>query len=374
MTTKTGPLAGVRILELAGIGPGPYACMLLAQLGADVLRVDRPGGVGLKLGDDRTDLLAAGRPTVVVDVRSDAGRALIMKLAATADALVEGNRPGVMERLGIGPAELLAVNPRLVYGRMTGWGQTGPRALEAGHDLTYLALTGALLGGSPTAGPPFPANLLGDFAGGSMFLVTGLLAGIIHARATGQGQVVDAAIVDGAAHLTTMLHGMAAGGLWTDGRGSNLLDGGSPFYATYACAGGGYVALGALEPQFWAAAVLGLETELGPLDLPDRNDRGAWPALRRALTDAFQCRSRDRWAEVFAGTDACVTPVLGLTEAVTDAHLQARGVWTDQAGVNQPAPAPRFSATPAQTRSAFSTSEALTGAWGLSADEAAALV
>ncbi|WP_369031012.1 MULTISPECIES: CaiB/BaiF CoA transferase family protein [Streptomyces] len=338
----SGPLAGVRVVELAGIGPGPFAAMLLADLGADVVRVDRPGGTGLAI-DPEYDVTNRNKRSVIVDLKAPDGPSRVLDLAARADILVEGYRPGVAERLGVGPESCHARNPRLVYGRMTGWGQEGPLARRAGHDIAYLAPTGTLgLIGSPDAPPPAPANLLGDYAGGSLYLVVGVLAALHHARATGAGQVVDAAIVDGAAHLATMLHGMLAAGGWQDRRGANLLDGGCPYYGTYETADGRYMAVGALEPQFY-------EEFLDLLGLQDhsaaRKDITRWNDLREAVTARFKARTRDEWTAVFEGSDACVAPVLSLREAPHHPHLAARGTFTDHGGITQPAPAPRFSVT-----------------------------
>ncbi|MDX2547777.1 CaiB/BaiF CoA-transferase family protein [Streptomyces sp. WI04-05B] len=339
-TAGSGPLSGVRVVELAGIGPGPFAAMLLADLGADVVRVDRPGGTGLAV-DPEYDVTNRNKRSVIVDLKAADGPSRVLDLAARADILVEGYRPGVAERLGIGPESCHARNPRLVYGRMTGWGQEGPLARRAGHDIAYLAPTGVLgMIGSPQQPPPVPANLLGDFAGGSLYLVVGVLAALHHARATGTGQVVDAAIVDGAAHLATMIHGMLAAGGWQDRRGANLLDGGCPYYGTYETADGRHMAVGALEPQFY-------EEFLNLLGLPEyaaaRKDISRWNDLREAVTARFASRTRDEWTSVFEGSDACVAPVLTLREAPHHPHLAARGTFTDHGGITQPAPAPRFS-------------------------------
>jgi len=343
-----GPLSGVRVVELAGIGPGPFAAMLLGDLGADVVRVDRPGGPGLGV-DPAFDLTNRNKRSVVLDLKDAAGAALVLDLAERADILIEGYRPGVAERLGVGPDACLARNPRLVYGRMTGWGQDGPLAATAGHDIGYIAVTGALGLTGPADGPPAaPANLLGDYAGGSLYLVTGVLAALHHARAHGRGQVVDAAIVDGTAHLTTMIHAMRAAGAWQDRREANLLDGGAPFYGVYATSDGGHMAVGALEQRFYDtfAAALGLTGQEAAL----RDDPARWPELRAAVAARFRTRTREEWTGVFAGTDACVAPVLGLGEAPAHPHLADRGTFTEDAGIVQPAPAPRFSATPTAVR------------------------
>ncbi|MEU6220742.1 CaiB/BaiF CoA-transferase family protein [Streptomyces sp. NPDC047022] len=349
-TPGHGPLAGVRVVELAGIGPGPFAAMLLADLGADVVRVDRPGGGGLGI-DPAYDITNRNKRSVIVDLKSDDGRARVLDLAERADILIEGYRPGVAERLGVGPDACRARNPELVYGRMTGWGQDGPLAPRAGHDIAYIAVTGALgMIGDADAPPAVPANLLGDYAGGSLYLVTGVLAALHHARATGEGQVVDAAIVDGTAHLTSMIYGMLAAGSWQDRRRANLLDGGCPFYGTYETADGQYMAVGALEEQFYDEFVdlLGLGvTE----QIPARADAARWDELREAVAARFKTRTRDEWTAVFEDSDACVAPVLSLREAPAHPHLAARGTFTDHGGITQPAPAPRFSATPASVRS-----------------------
>ncbi|MFH8891056.1 CaiB/BaiF CoA transferase family protein [Streptomyces sp. NPDC090054] len=339
-----GPLAGVRVVELAGIGPGPFAAMLLADLGADVVRVDRPGGGGLAV-DPAYDVTNRNKRSVLIDLKSDDGPARVLDLVERADVLIEGFRPGVAERLGVGPADCHARNPALVYGRMTGWGQEGPLAHTAGHDIAYIAVTGALgMIGSPDEPPAVPANLVGDYAGGSLYLVIGVLAALRHARTPGgAGQVVDAAIVDGTAHLTAMIHGMVAAGGWQDRRGVNLLDGGCPFYGTYETSDGGHMAVGALEQQFY-------DTFVGLLGLgdraPARKDLARWGELREAVAARFKSRTREEWTAVFEGTDACVAPVLSLREAPHHPHLAARGTFTDFGGITQPAPAPRFSATP----------------------------
>ncbi|MFE9444176.1 CaiB/BaiF CoA transferase family protein [Streptomyces sp. NPDC006602] len=346
-TPGPGPLSGVRVVELAGIGPGPFAAMLLADLGADVVRVDRPGGAGLAI-DPEFDVTNRNKRSVIVDLKAADGPARVLDLAARADVLIEGYRPEVAERLGVGPEDCHARNPKLVYGRMTGWGQEGPLAPRAGHDIAYIALTGTLgMIGEPSRPPAVPANLLGDYAGGSLYLVVGVLAALHHARATGTGQVVDAAIVDGTAHLSAMIHGMLAAGGWQDRRGANLLDGGCPYYGTYETADGKYMAVGALEPQFFEEFLdlLGIE---GYADA--RKDWSRWGELREAVVARFTSRTRDEWAAVFEGSDACVAPVLSLHEAPHHPHLAARGTFTDHGGITQPAPAPRFSATPTQVR------------------------
>ena len=342
-----GPLQGVRVVEFAGIGPGPFCGMLLADLGADVVRIDRRGARDGLLGAiGGTSLLDRGKRSIALDLKDAADLDVVRALVARADVLLEGFRPGVMERLGLGPADLLAANPALVYGRMTGWGQTGPLSHSAGHDIGYIALAGALgATGRPDERPAPPMNLLGDFGGGGVFLALGAVAALVHARATGEGQVVDAAIVDGTAVLTTMIHGMLGAGAWVDRRGVNLLDTGAPFYDVYRCADGQFVAVGALEEKFYAALLEGLGLA-GDTEVPPREDPRRWPELRALFTDRFAARTRAEWWEVFRGTDACVAPVWSLTEATTDPHNRARDVFVEVDGRVQPAPAPRFSATP----------------------------
>jgi alpha-methylacyl-CoA racemase len=338
-----GPLAGVRVIELAGIGPGPFCGMLLADLGAEVIQVDRPGPPVTPV-PAKSDVTSRGKRRVVVDLKHPRGAEVVLRLAAGADALIEAYRPGVAERLGVGPADCLARNPALVYGRMTGWGQDGPLAASAGHDIGYIALTGALHAIGRSGGPPqVPVNYLGDFGGGSMFLALGLLAGVVAARATGRGRVVDAAIVDGAATLQAMTYGLLADGAWTDARGVNLLDTGAPFYDVYPTADGRHMAVGALEPQFYAAFTgILFAPEPVPGDLPDRGDRARWPELRERFAARFAQRSQEEWTRAFSGTDACVAPVRTMTEAPADPHLAARGTYVTADGVVQPAPAPRF--------------------------------
>jgi alpha-methylacyl-CoA racemase len=329
------------VIELAGIGPAPFAGMLLADLGADVVRIDRPGGPALAVVPPEQDVLGRGKRSVALDLKHPDGVRRVLDLVAVSDLLLEGMRPGVAERLGVGPDECLARRPALVYGRMTGWGQDGSAAGTAGHDITYVAVSGALGASAPPSDPPMPPlNLLGDFAGAT-YLVVGLLAALHAAKTSGAGQVVDAAMVDSTAHLTTMFHGLLAAGAWTDRPGSNLLDGGAPFYGTYRTADGGWMAVGALEPAFYDVLVhrLGIETA-------DRTDPSTWPVLRQRIADVFATRTRDEWTEEFADSDACVAPVLGLGEATRHPHLVARGTFVELGGVVQPAPAPRFSGTP----------------------------
>ncbi len=346
----SGPLAGVRIVELAGIGPGPYACMLLADAGADVLRVDRATGTPPPASaGPHWDLLNRSRRSVAVDLKQADGVGLVLDLVGEADALVEGWRPGVAERLGLGPDECLARNPRLVYGRMTGWGQSGPMAQSAGHDIDYIALAGALWPIGRAGEPPVPPlNLVGDFGGGGMLMAFGISAALVEAARSGQGQVVDAAMVDGAASLMTMTMAFRQLGMWTEGRGVNLLDSGAPFYEVYETADSKFFAVGALEARFYAelVRVLGLEGE----DLPEQNDRTQWPAMKERFRSIFRTRTRDEWTDAFAGTDACGAPVLSPWEAHEHPHNRDRATFVEVEGVVQPAPAPRFSRTPAAIR------------------------
>ena len=340
----SGPLAGLRVVEVAGIGPGPFAGMLLADAGADVIRVDRPGG-GAVTG--RLDVVGRGRRSVAVDLKRPEGVEVVLRLAERAEVLFEGFRPGVAERLGIGPEPCLARNPALVYGRMTGWGQDGPLAPAAGHDIAYIALAGMLhMVGRAEEPPPPPINVVGDYGGGGMLLAFGILCAVLEARRTGRGQVVDAAIVDGTALLTSLFHGLRAAGRWSDARSANLLDGGAPFYGSYECADGRYVAVGALEPKFSAELLDRLG--VAPDDELRRRlyDPSAWPELRLRMAELFRGRTRDEWTALLEGTDACFAPVLSLAEAPSHPHNAARGTFTEVAGLVQPAPAPRFSATP----------------------------
>jgi alpha-methylacyl-CoA racemase len=366
----TGPLKGIKVVEIAGIGPGPHAATTLADLGADVIRVERPGGA-TSAGPRETDLLTRGRPSVALDLKSPKALAALLELVAAADVLIEGMRPGVAERLGFGPDDCLRRNPALVYGRMTGWGQDGPLAQRAGHDMNYIAVAGVLhgLGQDPTR-PHFPSNLVGDFGGGSAYLVIGILAALLEARTSGSGQVVDAAIVDGAAHLNLMWASMLAGGIAHERRAANLLDGGIPYYDLYETADGKHMTVGALEPQFYAELV----QRLGIADVaPDRHDFSRLEELRDLLATTFRQRSQAEWVEVFADSDACCAPVLPLTEAARHPHLQHRQVYVDHAGVLQPAPAPRFSRTEASLTTGPSApggdTRAVLEAWGVSAVE-----
>jgi alpha-methylacyl-CoA racemase len=342
----SGPLRGIRVVEMAGIGPGPFCAMLLADLGADVVRVDRidsrDRGVDFP---PRFDLLNRNKRSVALDLKSEEGRAAALRLVARAEILIEGFRPGVMERLGLGPEACHAVNPRLVFGRMTGWGQEGPLAGAAGHDLNYIALAGALDAiGRPGERPAIPLNLVGDFGGGALYLALGVLAALIEARLSGQGQVVDASIVDGTASLMTMLLAMRQMGAWPGGRGENLLDGGAPFYDCYETRDGRHITVAALESRFYAELLDRLG--LNDASLPHQHDRGGWSALRGRLAEIFRTRTRDEWCRILEGTDACFAPVLGLDECAAHPHNLAREVFVTVEGVVNPAPAPRFSRTP----------------------------
>jgi alpha-methylacyl-CoA racemase len=340
-----GPLSGVRVIELAGIGPGPFAAMLLADLGAEVIRVDRASGRSFPVPGK--DLSNRGKRSIAVDLKNDQGKELVLRLVERSDMLLEGFRPGVTERLGLGPADCMARNPRLVYGRMTGWGQHGPLSQSAGHDIGYIAVSGVLHAIGRAGGPPqVPINLLGDFAGGSMYLVVGVLAALLESRTSGEGQVVDAAIVDGAAHLSTFVHAFLAAGAWQDRRGVNMLDTGAPWYDVYETADSRHMAVGAIEPQFYAEFVrlLGLEGEEG---LPTQYEADRWPEMRERFATAFKAKTRDEWAEIFLPSDACVAPVLSLREAVEHPYNTERDVFVRGADDElQPAPAPRFSRTP----------------------------
>jgi alpha-methylacyl-CoA racemase len=378
MKTKGGPLQGLRVIELASIGPGPMACMLLADLGADVVRIDRltPNGLGLAM-QPRHDVNGRGRRSLALDLKSPAGRDAVLRLIATADVLVEGFRPGVTESLGLGPADCQARNPRLVYGRMTGYGQTGPLAGAAGHDINYIALTGVLHAVGPAGGAPLPPlNLVGDYGGGALYLAFGVMAALYERQRSGLGQVVDAAMVDGASSLASIFHGLQAAGSWSDERGANLLDGGAPFYGTYETADGRYISLGALEPKFFKllAEALGLEARF----VLRQYDRRLWPEMRLAIAAAVRGRSRDDWCLRLEGSDACFAPVLTFAEAALHGHAQAREAFVDVAGVRQPAPAPRFSRTPADppqaTPSDGQHSAAVLGEAGYGAAEIEALI
>ena len=340
-----GPLQGVKIVELAGIGPGPFAGMLLSDMGADIVRIDRAQQVNPGTFDKpNLEPLYRGRRSIGVDLKNPEGVETVLRLVESADALFEGFRPGVTERLGLGPDTCLARNPKLVYARMTGWGQDGPMAQAAGHDINYIALAGALAhfgreGGKPTP----PINLVGDFGGGGMYMAFGLVCGILEARASGKGQVVDVAMVDGAASLMSMMWGLRQIGFWDEKLGVNVLDTGAPFYDTYETSDGKFISLGSLEPQFYAELIE--KTGLGDADLPIQMDRGGWDTLRDKFTELFKTKTRDEWDAILRGTDACYAPVLTMSEAAQDEHMQARKSIIERDGVLQPAPAPRFSRT-----------------------------
>jgi alpha-methylacyl-CoA racemase len=366
-----GPLTGLRVLEIASLAPAPFGCMMLADLGADVVRINRLSTTGPSQAmTPAPDPLARGRRPVPLELKSDEGRTSVLKLVEGADVFVEGFRPGVTERLGIGPDVCLQVNPRLIYARVTGWGQSGPMAPRAGHDINYIAASGALDPiGRPGEPPTVPLNLVGDFGGGGMLLAAGVLAALYERNQSGMGQVIDVAMVDGSALLIASLHGMIASGDWSPERGTNLLDGGAPFYDTYEAADGRYLSVGAIERKFYAQLINGLG--LNPSELPDQFDRSRWPELRQRITRAFKEHGRDHWETVFAEIDACVFPVLSPSEAAHHIHAAERGGFVTVDDVTQPAPAPRFSRTPAalpqRSVSALTVGDALRS-WGLAAD------
>lgn len=335
----SGPLAGIRVVEVASLGPGPFAAMALADLGAEVIRVERRDQIA---GGVPTDPLLRGRAaSIAIDLKDPRGGEVLLRLVDSADVLIEGFRPGVAERLGFGPEVCLSRNPRLVYGRITGWGQRGPLATEAGHDIDYLAITGALFAiGDADRPPPPPLNLVADFGGGAMLLLVGVLAALVERSSSGRGEVVDAAMVDGSSLLTSLFHGLIGAGLWTEDRGDNLLDGGAPFYRCYHTADREFIAVGAIEPQFYAALLAGLG--MSDEGLPGQFDRRGWPELHDRFAAAFSARTRDEWVEIFRGSDACVSPVLSFGEAVVHPHAVDRDSFVEVAGVVQPAPAPRF--------------------------------
>ncbi len=369
-----GPLEGIRIIEIAGIGPGPFCGMMLSDMGAEVLRIDRadrvrePGVSG--------DLLARGRKSVGVDLKSPRGVEVVLRLVEKADALFEGFRPGVTERLGIGPDDCMARNPGLVYGRMTGWGQEGPMAQAAGHDINYISLAGALEPmGRRGEKPMIPLNLVGDFGGGGLILAFGIACALLEKQRSGKGQVVDAAMVDGAAILMTMFHGMRGVGFWSDERGTNLLDSGAHFYDVYECKDGGHISIGSIEPQFYAELLQ--RTGLDEGTLGGQNDRARWGENKERVAALFRTKTRDQWCAELEGTDVCFAPVLSMGEAPSHPHNQARGTFVEREGLVQPAPAPRFSRTEAQIQgppptAGSHTDEAL-GAWGFDAAEISAL-
>jgi alpha-methylacyl-CoA racemase len=368
-----GPLKGVKILEIASIGPGPFAAMMLSDMGAEVLRIDRIiQERESDIDEADKDILNRGRKSISIDLKNPVGVEVVLRLAERSDAIIEGFRPGVMERLGLGPEVCFKRNPRLVYGRVTGWGQEGPMALTAGHDINYIALAGVLDAIGRVDQPPVPPlNLLGDFGGGGMFLAFGVVCALVERVTSGCGQVVDAAMVDGAAILMTMIHGLRAMGNWNLERGTNLLDTGAPFYETYECRDGKYISVGSIEPQFYNLLIklTGMEGE----KLPDQMDRVAWPALKDRMAKVFKSKTREEWCEVMEGTDVCFAPVLSMAEAPEHSHLKHRGTFIEVADITQPAPAPRFSRTAPEvsrppSRPGQHTDEAL-GDWGFTGEE-----
>ncbi len=373
----SGPLTGVRVVEIAGIGPGPFCAMMLADMGAEVLRIDRPGPTDLGLPvEPRFSVLTRGRRSVALDLKQPAAIATVKRLVARADALIEGFRPGVMERLGLGPDECLAANPRLVYGRMTGWGQEGPMAPAAGHDINYIALAGVLHSiGRRGSAPAPPLNLVGDFGGGGMYLAFGVVCALLEAGRSGRGQIVDAAMVDGAASLAAAVYGLRAKGMWNDERGDNILDSGAPWYDVYETQDGKYVAIGSIEGRFYGELLrlTGLTGEA----LPPQWEKARWGELRARLTEVFKQKTRDEWCRIMEGSDVCFAPVLSMAEAPAHPHNRARGTFVEVDGVPQPGPAPRFSRTPGAiarppAAPGQHTEEALRD-WGFSADDLADL-
>lgn len=365
-----GPLAGIRIVEFAGIGPGPFAAMLLSDMGAEIIRIDRKGG----RTPHKTEVTYRGRPAIALDMKKPESVEAALKLIESADGLIEGFRPGVMERLGVGPDVCLKRNPKLVFGRMTGWGQTGPLASAAGHDINYIALSGALHGiGNRGQKPVPPLNLVGDFGGGALYLAFGMVCGLLEAKSSGKGQVVDTAMTDGAASLMTMFYGMKAMGMWQDERGVNMLDSGAHFYDTYETKDGKFVAIGSIEPQFYA--LLMEKTGIKDEAFAAQMDRGAWPDLKEKLAAVIKTKTRDEWDALMEGTDVCYAPVLSLGEAPNHPHNAARKTFIEVDGVVQPAPAPRFSRTVPEVQGApqGADNETALAKWGFSKDEIAAL-
>jgi alpha-methylacyl-CoA racemase len=349
---EMGPLEGLKVVEIAGIGPGPFCGMMLADMGADVVRIDRREAADLGIPvEPRFGVLGRGRRSITLDLKSPADLATLKALIAKADVLIEGFRPGVTERLGIGPAQCQAINPGLVYGRMTGWGQEGPMAKAAGHDLNYIALTGVLAAIGPANGVPMPPlNLVGDFGGGGMMLAMGVLAALYERARSGKGQVVDAAMVDGAAVLMSSIYGLRGAGRWTDRREDNILDGGAPWYGVYETADGRHVSIAAIEAKFYEEMLQ--KMGLADRGLPAQNDRSGWPRLKEVFTETFRSRTQAQWCEILEGSDACFAPVLTMGEAPSHPHMASRGTFVDVDGVTQPAPAPRFSRTPSAIRHA----------------------
>ncbi len=368
-----GPLRGFKIVEIAGIGPGPFCAMMLADLGADVVRVDRKANAG---AGTRFDILNRGRRSIAVDLKNADGVGVVLRLIEKADALIEGFRPGVMERLGLGPEVCHARNPRLVYGRMTGWGQEGPLAQAAGHDINYIALSGALHAiGRPGATPVPPLNLVGDFGGGGMLLALGICAALLETQRSGKGQVVDAAMTDGSAALMAIIYGLHGSGVWSNDKGTNLLDGGAHFYDTYECADGKWIAIGSIEPQFYA--LLREKVGLDDASFDHQMNKAEWPALKSEVAAAIKTKTRDEWCAIMEGSDVCFAPVLNFDEAPQHAHNKARNTFIQIDGVTQPAPAPRFSRTPSNAPApppkAGAHTDAVLAEWGFSNDEIQAL-
>jgi alpha-methylacyl-CoA racemase len=370
----SGPLNGIKVIEMAGIGPAPFCAMMLSDMGADVIRIDAPQR-GKNI-EPRFDVLGRGRRSIALDLKNAAAKEVAMELIAQADALIEGFRPGVMERLGLGPDECLARNARLIYGRMTGWGQTGPLSQAAGHDLNYIALSGMLHSiGRAHEPPPPPLNLVGDFGGGGMLLAFGVVCALLEAKHSKRGQVIDAAMTDGSALLGTMMYGLKAAGRWNSSRGTNLLDGGAHFYDTYECADGKYIAIGAIEPQFYAELLqrMGIDD----VAFTQQMQSSEWPALKQKLAAHVKTKTREQWSKLLEGSDACFAPVLDLDEAIVHPHNQARDAFVEVAGVMQPAPAPRFSRTPGSVKSdppaPGQHAESILREWGWNEDRIARL-